>query len=145
MRDVRLSPRCKLHLPSVTVLCSVERWFFTDDSGLHVGLISEVQPIWCRYFNGQAVQISWPLKTEQIWCPETSVRNCNSALRKIPKEKKSYDETNWHKLWKVILQENNFKAMHGSCQETYGLTMTPWPIIILPDWHQRSMLQRLLL
>jgi len=37
------------------------------------------------------------------------------------------------KICKVILKENNFKALRGSCQETYGLTMTLWPIVILPD------------
>jgi len=32
---------------------------------------------------------AWPLKMGPLGCPETSVRNCHSALRKIPKELRS--------------------------------------------------------
>jgi hypothetical protein len=37
-------------------------------------------------FKGQEVQTSWPLKMGPIGCPETSVQNCHSTLRNIPKE-----------------------------------------------------------
>jgi hypothetical protein len=53
---------------------SVELWFPSEISAQRIGPI----------FNGQA------LKMGPIGCPETSVRNCRSTLRKIPKERRSH-------------------------------------------------------
>ena len=37
--------------------------------------------------------VYWPLKMGPIGCPETSVRNCHSLLRNIPKECRCFEES----------------------------------------------------
>ena len=56
----------------------------------------------CRRFGticGSHLQESswtWPLKTEPIGCPETSVRNYHSTLRNIPEEHRSHIHRSWN-------------------------------------------------
>ena len=78
MRDFRLPPRCELYLRSFGTLRSVELQLLTDVS------VHPRHPI----LKCQAVQEDCMILGRPMGCPETSVRNYHSTLRKITKQRR---------------------------------------------------------
>jgi hypothetical protein len=57
--------------------------------------------------SSRARKTSWPLKMEQILCPETSVNDYHSTLRYIPEERRSQNTAlsitqNSYSVWKIL-------------------------------------------
>jgi len=110
---------------------SAELWFHTDVSG---------QPI-VAIFEGQAVHAEFFLHCLTlkmgIGCPETSVRNYSSALRKIPEERR-YD---WNRgesfklriSWRTSSMLNMFRTLihpsSGACD--FSIVSPHWPCVLV--------------
>jgi hypothetical protein len=87
----------ELPLHSSGILCSADWQLVAYVSGQPIGPISRVQ----QY----SAWIAWPLRMQPIGCPETSITNHHSMLRKIPEwewshlhhagSRKSYKLTNY--------------------------------------------------
>jgi hypothetical protein len=73
------------HLRSSEVLRSVDWWFVTEVSGQSIGPIFKDQAV--QFFSSPWTVLH--LKVVPISCPETSVTNYESMLRKIPEKRRS--------------------------------------------------------
>ena len=102
VRAFMLPPQYEYDPCSSGILRSVYWWFRIDVS------IQPISPI----FKGQIVQelaeysTTRPLKTGPTDCPETSVRNYQSTLRKNPGDCRPHSTLLW--LFKTMFQMNNF-------------------------------------